>query len=236
MSWSNESWRPEINWDTPAAGALDKLVAALPADRPWRIIIFGSSPLQLAVDPTFLSADVDVIAQEDIESFCRAAGLLKGQADLYIEPCTVAAFTASADWIVRACEIQRKHVAFILPHPIDILVAKIKRLDEKDLRAFHLVRDKLGHPTEDELIKALRRVVDIYRPSFDEESGNNARENTELLWRDLFGKNINVAQEIIAPALAERRKNYGQQNEGFREALGRYGSEQIGVPGRTRTG
>ncbi|HMJ66053.1 MAG TPA: hypothetical protein VK615_11980 [Candidatus Binatia bacterium] len=223
MSWFNESWRPEINWHTSAGQVLDKLVNSLPASRPWRIIVFGSSPLQLAVDPTFLSADVVIIAQEDVESFCRAAGLLKGQADLYIEPCTVVAFTASADWMERACETQRKHVTFILPHPIDILVAKIKRLDEKDLRAFHLVRDKLGHPSEEELIKALRRVVDIYRPSFDEESGNNARENTELLWRNLFGKTINVAQEIIAPALAERRKNYGQQNQGFREALAHYG-------------
>ena len=220
----DESWRPVINWDTPAGHLLDKLVEALPATRTWRIIVFGSSPLQLSADPTFLSADVDVIPQEDIDKFCRVAGLLKGQAEIYIEPCTAAAFVASADWTLRAFEAPRKHVSFVLPHPIDILVSKIKRLDEKDLRAFHLVRNKLGHPTEDELIKALRRVVDIYRPSLDEESGNNARENTELLWRNLFGKTINVAREIIAPALAERRKNYGEQNQGFREALARYGN------------
>jgi hypothetical protein len=225
MSWSNEFWRPEINWQTPAGQLLEKLVDCLPADRPWRIIVFASS-----------LSRVVVIAQYDLESFCRAAGLLEGQARHYVELCTAAAFTVSADLTNRACEIQRRHVAFVLPHPIDILVAKIKRLDEKDLRAFHLVRDKLGHPTEDEMINALRRVVDIYRPSFDEESGNNAQENTELLWRDLFGKAINVSTEIIAPALAERRKNYGQQNEGFREALARYGDEKSGVPGRTRTG
>jgi hypothetical protein len=223
MSWSNESWRPEINWHTPAGQLLDKLVNCLPADRPWRIIVFGSSPLQLGIDPTFISGDVDVIPSDNIEEFCRAAELLEGQTRIYVEPCTPAAFTASPDWTNRAYEIQRQHVTLILPHPIDILVAKIKRLDEKDLRAFHLVRDKLGHPTEDELIKALRRVVDIYRPSFDEESAGNPRHNTELLWRHLFGKPINVAQEIIGPALAERRKNYGQQNEGFREALARYG-------------
>jgi hypothetical protein len=236
MSWSNESWQPEINWETPAGQILDKLVNALPADRPWRIIVFRSSPLQLGIDPTFLSGDVDVIPSEEIEGFCRTARLLEGQAGVYIESCTAAAFTASADWTNRAHEIGRRHVVFVLPHPIDILVAKIKRLDEKDLRAFHLVRDKLGHPTEDELIMALRRVVDIYRPSFDEESGNNARENTELLWRDLFGKGIDVGQDIIAPALAERRKNYGEQNQGFREALGRYGDERAGLPGLIRPG
>jgi hypothetical protein len=227
MVWFNESWRPEINWQTLAGQVLDKLVDCLPADRSWGIIIFGSSPLQLALDPTFASAHVDVIPSEDIEGFCRSAGLLEGQARIYVEPCTAAAFTASADWTNRACEIQRRHVMLVLPHPIDILVAKVKRLDEKDLRAFHLVRDKLGHPTEDELIKALRRVVDIYRPSFDEESAGDPRANTELLWRNLFGKSINVAQEIIAPALAERRKNYGQQNQGFREALGRYGNSKL---------
>jgi hypothetical protein len=227
MSWSNESWRPEINWQTPAGQLLDKLVACLPSNRPWRIIVFGSSPLQLAIDPTFISGDVDVIPSDDIDAFCRAAGLLEGQSRIYVEPCTPAAFTASADWTNRACEIQRHHVTLVLPHPIDILVAKIKRLDEKDLRAFHLVRNKLGHPTEEELIKALRRVVDIYRPSFDEESAGNPRHNTELLWRNLFGKTINVSTEIIGPALAERRKNYGREREGFREALARYGESEL---------
>ena len=224
MAWFDESWRPEINWQTPAGQVLDKLIDSLPADRPWRLIVFGSSPLQLAVDPTFLSADVDVIPSADIEVFCRSAGLLEGQTPIYVVPCTAAAFTASADWTNRAYETRRRHVAVVLPHPIDILVGKIKRLDDKDLRAFRLVREKLGHPTEDELIMALRRVVDIYRPSFDEESASDPRQNTELLWRNLFGKSINVAQEIIAPALAERRKNYGQQNQGFREALARYGN------------
>lgn len=223
MSWFDESWRPAINWETPAGRLLDRLVECLPANRPWRIIVFGFSPLQLAVDPAFLSADVDVIPQDDIESFCRAAGLLKGQAPIYIEPCTAAPFTASADWMIRACETPRRHVTFILPHPLDILVSQIQRLDEKDLRAFHVVREKTGHPTEDDLRAALRRVVDIYRPSFEEESASDAKHNTQLLWRNLFGKSINVGTEIIAPALAERRKNYGRQNEGFREALGRYG-------------
>jgi len=31
-------------------------------------------------------------------------------------------------------------------------------------------------------------------------------------------------QQIIAPALAERRRNYGGQTYGLREALGRYGA------------
>ena len=219
----DQPWRPALNWETPAGRVIDRLVDALPTDRPWKIIVFGSAPLQLALDPTFLSGDVDIIPPADVESYCQRAALLKGQTPLYIEPCAVTAFTASADWMMRAYEVQRKHVWFILPHPLDILVSKIKRLEEKDLNAFRLVRAKTGHPTETELLLALRRVVDIYRPSFDEESAGNPRHNTELLWRELFGKSINVPQEIIAPALAERRRNYGGEGYGLKEALVRYG-------------
>ena len=215
----DQPWQPAINWNTPAGRVVDRLVDALPVGRPWKIIIFGSSPLQLALDPTFLSGDVDIISSSEVEEFCRSAGLLEGQAPIYIEPCTAAAFTVSADWTMRACEVQRKHVTFVLPHPIDILVSKIKRLEEKDLKAFRLVHAKTGHPAEEELLIALRRVVDIYRPSFDEESAANPRDNTQIVWRELFGKSIDVAKQIIAPALAERRRNYGQENYGFKDAL-----------------
>ena len=218
-----QPWRPTLNWDTPAGRVIDRLVEALPADRPWKIILFGSSPLQLALDPTFLSGDVDIIASADVEVYCRQAGLLKGQTPIYVEPSAASAFTASADWMMRACEVQHKHVSFILPHPIDILVSKIKRLDEKDLKAFHLVRARTGQPTEAQLLIALRRVVDIYRPSFDEESAGDPRSNTQVLWRELFGKPIDVSREIIAPAVAERLRNYGRESYGLREALGRYG-------------
>ena len=225
MSSFDQPWRPAVNWDTPAGRLLDRLVDALPADLPWRIIVFGSSPLQLGIDPTFLSGDVDVISSSELEEHCRRGRLLKGQTPLYIEPCTAAAFTVSADWLVRAFEVQRKHVSFVLPHPIDILVSKIRRLEEKDLSAFRLVHAKTGHPTEEELVVALRRVVDIYRPNFDEESVGDPRLNTQIVWRELFKNAIDVGQRIIAPALAERRKNYGDASYGFREALGRFGEK-----------
>jgi len=220
-----QPWRPNIDWTTPAGRVVDRLVEALPPDRSWKIILFGSSPLQLALDPTFLSGDVDIISSIDVEEFCRRAGLLKGQAPIYIKPCTAAAFTVSSDWMMRSCEVQRKHVTFILPHPIDILVSKIKRLEEKDLNAFRLVRAKTGHPNEEELLTALRRVVDIYRPSFDEESSGNPRHNTQIVWRELFAKSIDVGQQIIGPALADRRKDYGGESYGFRDALSRLGDK-----------
>jgi hypothetical protein len=198
---------------------LDQLVEALPAIRKWEIIVFGSSPLQLGIDSRFLSGDVDVIADEDITEYCERAGLLKGKAAIYVESCTVAAFTASPDWFVRAFRCERRHVNFTFPHPIDILVSKIKRLEEKDLRAFKLVREKTGHPNEEELIQALRRVVDIFRPSFDEESAGNPVHNTQILWRELFDKDIDVRVRIITPALAERRRAYGEAATGLKVKL-----------------
>ncbi len=218
-----QPWRPEIDWNTAAGRLLDQLVEALPSSRPWRIIVFGSSPLQLALDPAFLSGDVDIIPFDNIDEHLRAAGLLKGQAEMYVEPCTPNAFTAAADWTLRAFEVARRHVTFVLPHPIDILVSKIKRLEEKDLNAFRLVRARTGHPTEEDLIHALQRVVDLYRPSFDEESAGDPMHNTEVLWRELFNKSVDVRRQIIAPAIAERRKQYGKDKRGLRDRLGRLG-------------
>jgi hypothetical protein len=223
MTFANESWHPQIDWETPAGRLLDLLVKALPADREWRIIVFGSSPLQLGVDSAFLSGDVDVIPLGDIEPYCKTAGLLEGQRGVYLEICMAAAFLASSDWMTRACELRRSHVIFILPHPLDILVSKVKRLDPKDLAAFKLVITKTGHPTEEELRLALQRVVDIYRPNFDEESKGDPWANTVRLWQELYQKSIDVSHEIVAPALAERRKSYGGRASGAKNALKRLG-------------
>src|SRR5258706_16448783 len=95
-------WRPEIDWEAPAGRLIDRLIEALPAERPWRVIVFGSSPLQLGMDSSFLSGDVDIISVPEVEDYCRRAALLKGQTDFYVEPCTAAAFTVSADWLLRA--------------------------------------------------------------------------------------------------------------------------------------
>lgn len=204
----NQPWKPNLRWDAPAGRILDKLVEALPANRTWRLIVFGSAPLQLGIDEKFLSADIDVIAQEEIGGFVKAAHLAKGQAAIYIEPCPINTFIAAPDWQERAYPEKRKHVVFIFPHPIDILVSKIKRLELKDMDAFRLVYKETEHPTEEELKKALGKVVDIYRANFDEEAGCDPLANTQILWRELYSKDIDVRKEIIIPAIMERKRIY----------------------------
>ena len=95
-----------------------------------------------------------------------------------------------------------------LPHPIDILIAKLHRLADKDLAAFHLVIEKTGHPSEEEMRAELQAAVDLYRPNFDEELSGDITTNTRVLWMELWGKDIDVRREIIAPARERILKGY----------------------------
>lgn len=219
----SEKWHPEVRWNSPAGKMLDRVVAALPGGRTWKLIVFGSAPLQLGLDETFVSADVDITMEypdEDVtvERCLSEAQMLKGQQDFYVEVVPRYVFNAPHDWLTRAHREQRRHVEFTFPHPVDILVAKVCRVAEKDLNAFRLVRRLTGHPTPEELIRLLRNAVDIYRPRFDEEVGGDPVANTKLVWHEIFGAEIDVRAEIIRPALEERRK-YFDQGEGLKDKL-----------------
>src|SRR4051812_3425096 len=88
------SWSPEINWKTPAGEALLALFDALPHGREWHITIFGSSPLQLVIEPTFTSADVDLYTADfdedydELKETVRRIGLEKEvTTGVYIQVC-----------------------------------------------------------------------------------------------------------------------------------------------------
>jgi hypothetical protein len=79
-------WTGEIDWSTPAGQLLQQFVGALPGDRPFRISVFGSAPLQLTVDRALLSGDVDIFSDqdEDLSELIASAGLDRTHGGLYL--------------------------------------------------------------------------------------------------------------------------------------------------------
>jgi len=170
------------------------------------LTVFGSAPLQLFLDRNFLSADIDIFSTEAAYSFLvdfvAAQGLDKDGSEFYIQVCDPYAFRSTVNWQDRAIEVERHGHLFRFVHPWDILVSKLQRLDEKDLKAFQLVIRLTGHPTEDEFVWHLQSAVDLYRPKFDEEGSlGDMFNNTRLLWQTLWQKEIDVRARIIRPAL-----------------------------------
>ena len=102
---------------------------------------------------------------------------------------------------------------------MDILIGKLDRYASKDVKAFKRVIAVTGHPTAAEIKHELQNAVDLFRPGFDEESPNRFRANTEQLWRDVFNSEIDVHQEIIAPALARRKQGYGEPPPDYKGIL-----------------
>ena len=209
-----------VNLETPAGRLLRKLADSLPRDRSWRITAFGSAPIQIQVDTLLTSADVDVFCdEEDLQPWVEAIGAAQGQADFYIQVCSGLNFRTSPHWAARAISVPYLHCTFVFPHPIDILIAKLNRLEEKDLAAFRVVIRKTGHPTEPEMIRELQNAVDLFRPSFDEENASDLVNNTRRLWPIIFGREIDPRAEIIAPALAKRRAGYGLPTRDYKKEL-----------------
>jgi len=215
-------WAGEIDWSTPAGQLLQKFLAALPKDRPFHVTVFGSAPLQLTVDRGLLSGDVDVFSDddEDLSALIAAAKLDKTRGGFYLEPGFELSFRTSPRWRQRARAIQCGNVTLTLPHPLDILIGKLDRLDAKDLNAFERVIQLTGHPTAEELKLELQNAVDLFRPGFDEDSPNRFPENTRRLWGHIFHAEINLQRDIIQPALARRRQGYGEPPPDYKSVLG----------------
>jgi hypothetical protein len=204
-AWTS-SWKPALDFDTPAGRLLRELVRAVPKGS--RLTLFGSAPLQITLDPAFLSVDLDCFGDDGLADLVTAKGLGDTKRPVYVQVCSQLNFRTSPLWRERAYVHPMEGRTIVLPHPLDILIGKLHRLEAKDLKAFRLVRDKTGHPTEEEMIWELQEAVDLFRPGFDEEKGQDLKVSTRLLWRDFFGKDIDPVEAIIKPALARRRAGY----------------------------
>jgi hypothetical protein len=177
-----------------------------------------SRPRERLMDPWSRKARIAarlIHKKEDV----KRAGLAQGARDFYIQVCSGLNFRTSPYWIQRAKLIQIENCTVRIPHPIDILIAKLNRLDEKDLEAFRVVMRKTAHPTEAELIYELQMAVDLFRPSFDEEQGHDMGNNCRRLWPIIYGREIDTRSEIIAPALQKRREGYGEPTRDYKQEL-----------------
>lgn len=215
-------WAAEIDWTTPAGRLLERFLAALPKDRAFHLTVYGSAALQLTVDRQLLSGDVDLFSDDDenLSGWVAETGLDKQSGGLHIEPGFELSFRTSPRWRFRAKVVHRGNLSLTIPHPLDILIGKLARLDAKDFQAFERVRQLTGHPTAEEMQIELRNAVDLFRPEFDQESPNRYPENTRTLWREFFHAEIDVRADIIEPAMAKRKQGYGESPPDYKSALG----------------
>jgi len=205
---TNAAWPGSIDWHTPSGLLLQRLAAALPPDCPRIVTVFGSAPLQAQVAASLMSADVDLFSDEDgLEETVRRAGLDTGEP--HIQVGSELNFQTSPRWKDRTRDVRIGNCTFRFPHPMDILIGKLVRLEEKDIRAFQVVYDRTGRPSEAELIAELQHAVDLFRPAFDEAQGASLADNCRRLWPLLYGRQLDPRAEIITPALQRRREGYG---------------------------
>jgi hypothetical protein len=215
-----EPWIQQLDLETPAAKTLNQLAAALPPERHFRITLFGSAPLQIGIEPSLLSADVDVFCDDDdLAEWVEKAGLASASHRPAIEVTSELNFRTSPRWQGRSQSFTFRNCTFIVPHPIDILIAKLSRLDEKDVDAFRAVIKKTGHPTEQELVHELKLAIDLFRPGFNEEVASDIAGNCRRLWPLIFGREIDPQGEIVAPALAQLRRGYGNNGPDHKQRL-----------------
>lgn len=161
----------------------------------------------------------------------------KGQTDFYIQVCDPLAFRSAVDWRGRAVEVQRNGHLLRIVHPWDVLVSKLLRLEEKDLDAFRKVIETTGHPTEAEFLRHLQKAVDLYRPKFDEESDRGDMTlNTRILWRTLWGREIDPRKEIIAPALERIRRAHSDFDPTLKDRLAEVRANYRPSPGAPASG
>lgn len=201
-----KNWQPQIDLNNPAGQTIQEIARLIPTGS--RVTLFGSAPLQLCFDGKFLSADVDCFGEPELKTILDQNGMTDKKRTLYVQVCSELNFRTSPKWKDRAHQLSIEERTFIIPHPIDILIGKIHRIEEKDLKAFRLVKEKTGHPTEEELIHELQNAVDLFRPGFDEENASDLKANTRILWQEIFQKDIDVSEVIIRPALLIRKEGY----------------------------
>ena len=213
-------WSGSINLFTPTVKLLQTLADSLPKDREFKITVFGDAVLQICIDASLPCARIEVFSDfELLGDFVETAQWRWNKHPLFIQVCHELNFQTSVRWRDRALTARIENCTFVFPHPIDILIAKLNRLDGKDMRVFQTVLAKTGHPMETELIRELQFTVDLFRPRFEQDSDSEMSDNCRWLWPLIYGREIDPRAEIIAPALAIRKAGYGEPARDYKQEL-----------------
>lgn len=219
------NWQvPPPCWDTFAGRMLDAFFTRVQQQMPGfegPLTVFGSAPIQLCVDGDFVSADADVMVLShaaelrqiaaDVVPSKTGPGVMHG-----VQVCPADWFRTTPHYLARAHMETRNGLRIIVPHLRDVLIGKLHRarvegqegLVPKDLRAFARVRQLCGgRPAEQDLLDDLRACEAYFRPPPAGQI-HSFKLNTLDLWRQLFGRDLDVEGEIVSPVIQEEAEIY----------------------------
>lgn len=125
------------------------------------IVVFGSASLALWLERAPISKDVDLwIHPEDkgeiVEALMGELSWYHDKHGAYVEVCGPATFEAPGSWRSRAKVLTMpdyEGVRIVVPHPHDVLVAKLPRLSPSDRDHVELILEQL--PLERERLDEL---------------------------------------------------------------------------------
>jgi hypothetical protein len=115
------------------------------------IVVFGSASLALWLERAPSSKDVDlwVVPEERgeiVEALMGELSWYHDKHDAYVEVCGPETFEAPASWRSRAKTLtlpDYERVRILVPHPHDVLVAKLPRLSPSDREHIELILEQL---------------------------------------------------------------------------------------------
>jgi hypothetical protein len=254
------TWPPTVQWNTPAGEALQALLANMAADPGSnRLIVFGSGALQMTTLPELLSADIDVsldivqpsaqpaspvAAEELLRRAAKKTNQQSGSAQPLVQVCHWMTFQPAARWERRIHQEQRNGWQIVFPHPFDILFAKLRRLEPKDLEAFERHIATTARPSEEEFLALCLESYRDFIPRLEGEtthvpspvSQRDLRKNVARLWPAIWGRSIDIDREIVEAAEKTLEMNWYNYPPELKNELARLGaaknqaSREIGPP------
>jgi len=208
---------PSPRWDTLAGRVLDAFFTAVHEQMPeydLPLTIFGSAPIQLCLDASFTSADVDIMVlggDARLREIAAQAGVGRSgslRPAFGVQICPAPLFKPTPHYLQRAHVETRHGLKIVVPHLRDILIGKMHRsrfegqtgLVSKDLRAFQRVRELCGgHPTLDEFLEDLAAMEPSFRPPLN-GSLNSFRFNVEDALTSVYQHALDIQRDILIPA------------------------------------